>query len=117
VRKHPEAKVLVHPECVPEVIALADEALSTGRMCKYVKDSLDKEFIIGTETGIIYRLSQDNPDKKFFPATELAVCPNMKRTTQEKALWALEELKEEVKVPDDIRKRAKKSIDRMLEIV
>jgi quinolinate synthase len=116
VRKHPRAKVIVHPECVHEVISLADAALSTGKMCKYAKDSSDKEFIIGTEVGIIYRLSQDNPGKKFYPATELAVCPNMKRTTQEKVLWALEELKEEVKVPEDIRKRAKKAIDRMLEI-
>jgi quinolinate synthase len=117
VRKHPDAKVIVHPECVPEVISLADEALSTGKMCKYAKESQDKEFIIGTETGIIYRLHKDNPDKKFYPATELAVCPNMKRATQEKVLWALEELKEEVKVPDDIRRRAKKAIERMLGMV
>ena len=117
VRKHPKAKAIVHPECTPEVISLADEALSTGKMCKYVKVSKDKEFIIGTEIGIIYRLQKDNPGKKFYPATELAVCPNMKRTTQEKVLWALEELKEEVRVPDDIRKRAKKAIDKMLEIV
>lgn len=117
VRKHPEAKVVVHPECIPEVIALADEALSTGKMCKYAKESQDKEFIIGTEVGIIYRLSQDNPGKKFYPATELAVCPNMKRTTQEKVLWSLEELKDEVNVPEDIRKRAKKAIDKMLEII
>ncbi|MFH1622327.1 MAG: quinolinate synthase NadA [Candidatus Omnitrophota bacterium] len=117
VRKHPEAKVIVHPECIPEVIALADEALSTGKMCKYAKSSQDKEFIIGTEIGIIYRLSQDNPDKKFYPATELAVCLNMKKTTQEKVLWALEELKEEVRISDDIRKRARKAIDKMLEIV
>ncbi|MFC1709053.1 quinolinate synthase NadA [Candidatus Omnitrophota bacterium] len=116
VRKHPEAKVIVHPECTPEVIALADETLSTGKMCKHMKTTSDKEFIIGTELGIIYRLSQDNPDKKFYPATDLAVCLNMKKTTQEKVLWALEELKEEVKVPDDISKRAKKAIDKMLEI-
>ncbi|MDD5006272.1 MAG: quinolinate synthase NadA [Candidatus Omnitrophica bacterium] len=117
VRKHPHAKVIVHPECTPEVISLADEALSTGKMCKYAKESPAKEFIIGTETGIIYRLGKDNPDKKFYPATELAVCPNMKRTTQEKVQWALEELREEVRVPDEIRRRAKKAIDRMLEMV
>lgn len=116
VRLHPKAKVIAHPECTPEVIALADQALSTGKMCKFVKESKDKEFIIGTETGIIYRLQKDNPDKKFYPAIELAVCPNMKKTTQEKILWALEELKEEVRVTDEIRKRAKKAIDKMLEI-
>jgi len=117
VRKHPQAKVIVHPECIPEVISLADEALSTGRMCKYVKESPAKEFIIGTEIGIIYRLHKDNPAKKFYPATELAICPNMKRNTQEKVLWALEELEEEVRVSDDIRRRAKKSIEKMLEMV
>lgn len=117
VRKHPQAKVIVHPECIPEVIALADQALSTGKMCKYAKESNAKEFIVGTEIGIIYRLSKDNPGKKFYPATDLAVCPNMKRTTQEKILWSLEELKEEVSVPDEIRKRAKKAIDKMLEII
>ncbi|MBM3252570.1 MAG: quinolinate synthase NadA [Candidatus Omnitrophica bacterium] len=116
VRLHPNAKVIVHPECIPEVIDLADEALSTSRMCKYAKESAAKEFIIGTEIGIIYRLQQDNTGKKFYPASELSICPNMKRITLKKVLWSLEELKEEVRVPDDIRKRAKKSIDRMLEI-
>jgi quinolinate synthase len=116
IRLHPHAKVIVHPECISEVIALADIALSTGRMCKFVKESDAKEFIIGTETGIIYRLHKDNPGKKFYSACELAVCPNMKRTTLEKVLWSLEELKEEVRVSDAIRQKAKKAIDRMLAI-
>ena len=114
---HPQAKVMVHPECLPSVVALADEVLSTSKMVKFAKESNAKEFIVGTEVGLIYRLKQDNPTKEFYPATERAVCPNMKRTTQEKILWALEELKEEVKVPEEIRQRAKKAIDRMLEIV
>ena len=114
IRLHPHAKIIAHPECVPEVINLADEVLSTGKMCKYAKESKAKEFIIGTELGIIYRLSKENPDKKFYAATQLAVCPNMKRITLEKVLWSLEELKEEVRVPDAIRQRAKKAIDRML---
>ncbi len=116
IRLHPKAKVIVHPECISEVLALSDEALSTGRMCKYVKESGAKEFIIGTETGIIHRLSKDNPEKKFFPASDLAVCPNMKRTNLEKILWSLEEMKEEVRVPHDIRAKAKKAIERMLAI-
>jgi len=116
IRLHPKAKVIVHPECIPEVIALADEALSTGKMCKFVKESSVKEFIIGTETGIIHRLQKDNPGKKFFPASELAVCPNMKRTTVEKILWSLEEMKYEVRVPDNIRVKARRAIDRMLSI-
>ncbi|MFH1889227.1 MAG: quinolinate synthase NadA [Candidatus Omnitrophota bacterium] len=114
---HPKARVMVHPECLPEVVSMADAVLSTSRMCKFAAESEAKEFIIGTEVGLIYRLKQDNPTKEFYPASERAVCPNMKRTTQEKILWALEELKEEVKVSDAIRMRARKAIDRMLEII
>ena len=114
---HPRAKVMVHPECLSFVVALADAALSTSQMSKYAKENPAKEFIVGTEIGLIYRLKQDNPDKEFYSASERAVCPNMKRTTQEKVLWALEELKEEVRVPEDIRKKARLAIDRMLAIV
>ena len=117
IRQHPRAKVIVHPECTPEVIALADEALSTGKTCEYVKKSEAKEFVIGTEVGLVYRLQQDNPGKKFYPASELAVCPNMKRTNLEKVFWSLEEMKDEVMVPDEIRKKARKAIDAMLSIV
>ncbi len=113
---HPKAKVIVHPECLPSVVAMADAVLSTSKMCKFAKETSAKEIIVGTEVGIIYRLKEDNPDKEFYPASERAVCPNMKRTTAEKVLWALEELKEEVKVSDDIRRRAKTAIDRMLAI-
>ena len=114
VRLHPDAKVIAHPECTPEVIALADEALSTGKTCEYVKKTSAKEFIIATEVGLVYRLQQDNPGKKFYPASELAVCPNMKRTNLEKVLWSLEEMKDEVRVPDAIRLKAKKAIDAMM---
>ena len=114
---HPKAKVMVHPECSPGVVALADAVLSTSQMAKYAKESPAKEFIIGTEAGLIYRLKQDNPDKEFYLASERAVCPNMKRTTQEKVLWALEELKDEVKVPENIRKKAYLAIERMLAII
>lgn len=116
IRLHPHAKVIAHPECTPEVIALSDEALSTGKTCDYVKKSDAKEFIIATEVGLIYRLQKDNPGKKFYPASEHAVCPNMKRTTLEKVFWSLEEMKDEVRVPDEIRKKARKAIDAMLAI-
>lgn len=86
-------------------------------MVKFAQETDAKEMIVGTEVGLIYRLKADNPTKEFYPASERAVCPNMKRTTQEKILWSLEEMREEVKVPDEIRLRAKKAIDRMLEIV
>ncbi len=113
---HPNALVMVHPECLPQVVALADTVLSTSQMAKFSRESEAKEFIVGTEVGLIYRLKKDNPTKEFYPASEAAVCPNMKRTTQEKILWALEELKEEVRVSQEIRRRAKKAIERMLEI-
>lgn len=114
---HPKAKVMVHPECLSSVVAVADAVLSTSQMSKYAKENPAKEFIVGTENGLIYRLKQDNPDKEFYPASERAVCPNMKRTTQEKVLWALEELKDEVRVPDAIRKKARLAIERMLAII
>ncbi len=114
---HPFAKVMAHPECLPQVVALADAVLSTSQMVKFASETEAKELIVATEVGLIYRLKKDNPTKEFYPASERAVCPNMKRTTQEKILWALEELKEEVRVPDNIRLQAKRAIDRMLEIV
>jgi len=91
--------------------------LSTSQMGKYAKENPAKEFIVGTESGLVYRLKQDNPGKEFYPASERAVCPNMKRTTQEKVLWALEELKDEVRVSDEIREKARLAIERMLAIV
>lgn len=114
---HPLAKVMVHPECLASVVALADAVLSTSQMAKYVKEDPAKEFIVGTESGLIYRLKQDNPTKEFYLASERAVCPNMKRTTQEKVLWALEELKDEVRVSEEIRKKARLAIERMLKII
>lgn len=114
--EHPQALVLVHPECRPETIALADQALSTEGMIKCVKESASQEFLIGTETGIIYRLQKETPTKKFYPITNLAICPNMKLTTAEKILWALEDMKTVITVPEEIRLKAKRAIERMLEI-
>ncbi|MFY9402401.1 MAG: quinolinate synthase NadA [Candidatus Omnitrophota bacterium] len=114
---HPFAKVMVHPECLPQVVSIADAVFSTSLMVKFARNSEAREFIVGTEVGLIYQLKKDNPGKEFYPASEKAVCPNMKRTTQEKIAFALEEMVGEVRVPDDIRSRAKKSIDRMLKII
>ena len=113
---HPFAKVMVHPECIPQVVNMADAVVSTSQMAKFAKESEATEFIVGTEIGLVYRLKKDNPKKEFYPASERAVCPNMKRTTEEKIISALEEMRGEVRVPENIRVRAKKSIDRMLEI-
>jgi len=112
----PLAKVLVHPECRSDVVALADEVLSTSGMEKFAKESGVAEMIIGTETGLIYRLQQDNPGKKFYPASPAAVCPNMKKTTLEKVLWSLEEMKHEIKVNEETAKAASKAIERMVSV-
>jgi quinolinate synthase len=115
--QYPKAEVLVHPECTPDVIAMADKVLSTSGICRYAKESNSEEFIIGTEIGILHRLKKENPDKKFYPASILSDCPNMKLTNLEKILWSLEDMIYKVEVPPDIAQRAKRSIDRMLEIV
>ena len=112
---HPGAEILAHPECRPEVTALADKVLSTSGMCSYAKSSGGKEMIISTETGIIYRLKKENPDKIFYPLSERAVCVNMKKNSLEKVLWALEDIKNVVKVEESIRVKAKRAIDKMLE--
>lgn len=114
--EYPQAAVMVHPECRPEVAALADQVLSTGGMLRFARVSAAREIIVGTEIGLIYRLRRDNPDKKFIAASEQAVCPRMKLITLEKILWSLEQMAPEVKVPEPIRVRAKKAVDRMLEI-
>jgi quinolinate synthase len=116
-QQHPKAAVVVHPECSPEVAAMADKVASTGGMMQFVKGSSSKEFIIGTETGMIYRLQKENPSKKFYPATELAVCPNMKKTTLEKVLWSLEEDKTAITVPEETASKAKLAIERMLHLI
>lgn len=113
---HPKAEVIVHPECTPEVIALADKVLSTSGMCAYVKTTNASEIIVGTEIGIIYRLEKENPNKKFYPASNLAICQDMKLTNLEKILFSLEELKYEVNVPQHIKERARKAIDKMIQL-
>jgi len=113
-QEYPQAKVVVHPECTPEVIALADEVLSTGGMCRYAQRDDVREMIVGTEVGIIHRLKKENPVKRFIPVSEQAICPDMKLITPEKVLQSLEEMSPEVKVPEGIRLRAKAAVDKML---
>ena len=115
-QEYPRAKVVVHPECRPEVIALADEVLSTGGMCRYARRDEVREMVVGTELGIIHRLRKENPGKRFIPVSEQAICPNMKLITLEKVLWSLEEMDPEVKVSQGVRLRAKAAVDKMLQI-
>ncbi len=114
---NPDAKVMVHPECLMQVIELADAVLSTSGMLKYAKETNSKKFIVGTEIGIIHRLKKENPEKEFIPASKFAICPNMKKITLEKILWTLEDMKPEVKVPKDIREKALASVNKMIELV
>ncbi|MHB1347126.1 MAG: quinolinate synthase NadA [Candidatus Humimicrobiaceae bacterium] len=116
-KEHPEAIVLVHPECNPEVIKAADEVLSTGGMLKYAHESSRNEFIIGTEIGIIYRLKKQNPKKVFFPVNNNIICPNMKLINLEKIMWSLEDNIYEINLPEDIIKKARISLERMKEFV
>ena len=116
-KQYPRAKAVVHPECRPEVIAVADEALSTGGLIRYAKRDEVSQMIVGTEIGIIHRLKKDNPGKEFIPASERAVCPNMKLITTEKVLWALEDMSPEVRVNEDIRLKAKSAVDKMLQVI
>ncbi|MFP4364819.1 MAG: quinolinate synthase NadA [Spirochaetia bacterium] len=111
--QHPGAEVIVHPECRMDVIHAADSALSTGQMQRYVTESRTKEFIIGTEIGMIDRLKKDNPGKEFYPVTSNIVCPNMKKNTLEKVLNCLESMSGEVTLDPEISKAAKASIERM----
>ena len=115
-RENPRAKVIIHPECKPEVIALADEVLSTGGMCRYARSNQAEEMIVGTEIGIIHRLKKENPGKRFIPVSEQAICPNMKLITLEKVMWSLEEMEPEVKVPEGIRLNAKDAVDKMIKV-
>jgi quinolinate synthase len=115
-KEHPNASVVVHPECRPDIIALADEALSTSGMVRYAARPDVQELIVGTEVELLHRLYKENPDKKFYPASDKAVCPNMKLITLEKVLKSLETLTPEVKVPEEIRIKAKACVDRMLAI-
>jgi quinolinate synthase len=115
-RRYPLAKVLVHPECRIEVISLADKTMSTSQICKYVAKSNSKEFIIGTETGILYRLKKKNPEKKFYPASSLAICPNMKKITLEKVIDALTNETNVIKIPKTIQQRAYLPLVKMTEI-
>ncbi len=115
-KEHPDADVIVHPECTADVIELADQALSTSGMRKYSAETSARELIVGTEIGLLHSLRKDNPGKVFYPASELADCPNMKLNSLEKILWSLEDMVYEVSVPEDIRVKAWEAIEKMLKL-
>jgi quinolinate synthase len=113
---YPEAKILVHPECRPDVIDAADEALSTGGIIRYARSYKGNTLIIGTETGILHRLRKENPTLEYVPVTRRGLCPNMKRITLEKVLWSMEAMKPRIEIPEDVRQSALTAVERMLEL-
>ena len=114
--RHPQAEVLVHPECRPEVIDAADQALSTGGIIRYARSYEGSTLIIGTETGILHRLRKENPAVEYVPVTKRGLCPNMKRITLEKVLWSMAAMEPQIDIPEDIRQRALIAVERMLRL-
>jgi quinolinate synthase len=114
--EHPEALIMAHPECRPEVLELADYVTSTSGMLRFAKSSPAQEFIAGTEIGLLHRLRKDNPEKVFYPLRKDMICPNMKKTTLTSVLRAFQENTHLIKVPEHIRVPAKRALDRMLAI-
>ena len=115
--KYPEAVVMAHPECSESVKALADELLSTGQMLEFARNSSVKQFVIATENGIIHALKKANPGVEFIGASEKATCPNMKKITLEKIVWSLEDMQYPITVAEDISNKARKALDRMVEVL
>ncbi|MBC2710519.1 MAG: quinolinate synthase NadA [Desulfosarcina sp.] len=113
---HPGAVFMAHPECRPEVVEMADAALSTSGMIRFAAESDATEFIVGTEVGLLYPLAQKNPGKIFYPASEGMVCPDMKKITPQDILDCLENMSGQVKVPEDIRIPALAAVTRMIEL-
>ena len=113
---HPSAVLMVHPECKVEVTALADYALSTGEMLKFAKSSDATELIVGTEIGILHRMKKENPGKKFYPLENNPVCEDMKKITLDKIAAALRDLSCRVELDPDMIERARKPIEKMLEL-
>jgi len=113
---HPDALLLVHPECTPEVVAMADFTGSTKQIIDYANKSDNGKFIIGTEMGVLFRLKRDNPGKQFYLMSPGLMCPNMKKTSLESIYRSLNNMYYRIELDEEIRLKAKKSLDRMLEI-
>jgi quinolinate synthase len=113
-QEHPGAEVIAHPECLPEVQEAADALESTSGMIRYARESQAREFIIATEMGLIHRLKKENPGKEFYSPTKKAICPNMKLTTLPKAIQTLREERYEIRLDEDIRRRALAAVEAMV---
>lgn len=111
---YPDAVLLVHPECRPEVIDMADHVASTSGIIKEVCTSKAREFIIGTEVGILHRLGKECPGKRCYPLSAAAVCRNMKKTDLARVRDSLQTLRPRITVPAGVAARARNAIERML---
>ncbi|MCW2277073.1 quinolinate synthase NadA [Heliophilum fasciatum] len=111
---HPEAELLVHPECQPEVVAMADFVASTTGLINYAVQSPKDSFIVATEAGVLHPLTTQAPHKHFYMASSKLICPNMKMTTLEKILWSLQDMEPRITVDAPIREKALASLERML---
>ena len=116
-KKHPEAEVLAHPEAPPEVVENADFVLSTSGMIRHTKRSQAREFIIATEFGLSHRLKKENPEKEFYSPGPPRFCGNMKLTTIDDVYNSLLKLQYEIVLSQDIMERARKSLEKMLEVI
>jgi quinolinate synthase len=112
----PEAEIWVHPECRPEVIDLADRVLSTGHMVTEARKTKNEDIIVGTEAGMVYRLKKENPGVRFHPVKDNAFCQNMKKITLDKVYASLKEMKYRITVPQDIARRARGAIEKMVNL-
>ena len=115
-KEHPDAEVIAHPECNPDVISVSDHICSTGGMFKYAKASKSKSFIIVTESGMLYGLKKANPDKHFYVPSERLVCPTMKLTTLGWVAHSMEAMEYQIKIEGEIRERSYKALERMLRV-
>lgn len=114
--ENPDAFVIAHPECQPDVAIRADVVASTSRMASAVRDSAARQVVVGTEIGMIHRLRKENPTKEFIPACSTCDCANMKVNSLEKILWSLEDLSPEITLPEDVIREARRALDRMIEL-
>ncbi|MDE7234323.1 MAG: quinolinate synthase NadA [Ruminiclostridium sp.] len=113
---HPNALLLVHPECTPEVVKEADYVGSTTGIMDYAKQSENREFIVGTENSITAHLQYECPEKRFYPLSKDCVCHNMRLTTLADVKHCLLGEGEEIVLPDGVREKARHCIDEMLRL-
>jgi quinolinate synthase len=107
---------MAHPECSPEVLEKVDEVAGTSGMLRYAGESTKREFVVGTESGMVYRLQKEYHDKNFYAATNHFICPTMKITTVEQVLTSLKDMKHVVKISEPVKEKAREALEAMLDV-